>query len=208
MQHTKTKASNIYLAAIIGVFIIGTIIDGVTLKEYGWAIGGLGAIMAAVTAIYCMYRFTNERVSFSSLIHLLRIVKPQLSTLGDRLFVCITLIATIAVPLVWSSGLQNSVTPQLFFYALSAAIIPPAIEELLNRGFIQTSLERLRYSSPVVIIVSSIIFSLSHYPTNPGVIPLTMVAGLVFGLITMRTKSVVIPLALHAAWNFMITILV
>ncbi|MNR28205.1 CAAX amino terminal protease self- immunity [compost metagenome] len=147
-------------------------------------------------------------MSVRSLIYLLRIAKPQLPTIWDMLFICSMLLAVVIVPLLFSSGMFNNLSASLIFYALSAAIIPPIIEELINRGFIQTSLERLQYSSLLVIAVSSIIFSLSHYPTNPDVIPVTMVAGVVFGLITMRTRSVLVPFVLHGIWNFMITILV
>lgn len=208
MNHTKNKTSWIYLALIIATFTVGTVIDSVVLNRYGWAVGGLGAILAAVIAICCMYRFTKERVSIKSLVNLLRIARPQLPTAWDGLLVFIMLLAAVSIPLVVSSGIPKNITTQLFLYALSSAIIPPIIEELLDRGFIQTSLERLRYPSLLVIMVSSVIFSFSHYPINPDIIPVAMIAGLIFGFITLRTKSVLIPFVLHGIWNFMVTILI
>lgn len=176
------------------------------LRYLGWAIGGTGSLAAAVAAIICMYRVRKEKPSLSSLIRLLRLVKPQLPTVWDKLFVGLMLATVIITPLLLSKGLESNIDTALLLYALSAAIVPPALEELIDRGFIQSALERLRYASWLVIAVSSLIFSLSHYPMNPDVVPLTLFAGVLFGIMTIRTKSVLIPFLLHGIWNFIVVL--
>jgi membrane protease YdiL (CAAX protease family) len=133
-------------------------------------------------------------------------VKPRLPTVWDKVFVILVLVTAIVVPLVVSSGIRNDITAGIFLYAISAAIIPPALEELINRGFIQSSLERLRYAQWLVVIVSSLIFSISHYPVNPEAVPVTLVAGILFGIMTIRTKSVMLPFLIHGVWNFIVTL--
>ena len=95
----------------------------------------------------------------------------------------------------------------LMTYALSAAIIPPFIEEMINRGFIQSAFERLQYGVVATVLLSATIFSLSHFPINTDSIPVTFVFGILAGVITIRTRSVWIPFVLHGIWNFAITVL-
>lgn len=206
MAKAKQKTSYLPLFSVVTIFCIGTLLDTVSMRYFGWAIGGLGSVAAAVMAVFYMYRYTQKRISITSLIHLLRLVKPRLPTVWDKIFVIAVLVTAIVVPLVVSSGIRNDITSSIFLYAISAAIIPSAIEELINRGFIQSSLERLRYAQWLVIIVSSLIFSLSHYPVNPEAVPVTLVAGILFGIMTVRTKSVILPFLIHGVWNFLATL--
>lgn len=206
MAKAKQKTSYLPLFSVVTIFCIGTLLDTVSMRYFGWAIGGLGSVAAAVMAVFYMYRYTQKRISITSLIHLLRLVKPRLPTVWDKIFVIAVLVTAIVVPLVVSSGIRNDITASIFLYAISAAIIPSAIEELINRGFIQSSLERLRYAQWLVIIVSSLIFSLSHYPVNPEAVPVTLVAGILFGIMTVRTKSVILPFLIHGVWNFIATL--
>jgi len=191
-----------YLSIILAVFAVGTAIDVVTLNLFGFAVGGIGATLAMVVAILIAYRHTGERFSFTSLARMLRLVKPRFPTIWDKLFVAIAIVGIVAYLFVVAGADIAMPSAGVLLYALSAAIIPPAIEELANRGFIQTSLERLGYSVWWVVGISTFIFAVSHYPVNPDIIPACFVVGAIFGIVTVRTKSVVIPFLLHGLWNF------
>jgi membrane protease YdiL (CAAX protease family) len=190
-------------------FVIGTLIDVLTLHLFGFAIGGIGAIIAAVVSVMCMFKITRRKPTFSTVIELLHLTKPQLKDWKTKLII-LAIFVGLVVTLVYSFLIHNShsINYSIFLYALSAGIIPPAIEELLNRGFIQSSLERMKYSDVISISISTIIFSLSHYPINPEVIPLALISGILFGIVTIRTKSILIPFIIHGMYNFFITIII
>lgn len=210
MNTTKaTRPKARYLLLLFAVFIIGTLIDVATNYLLHFAIGGLGASLAAGAGIILMYRNSHERCNLRSLIRMLRLSWPRFSSPLDALVIIIVVLLAVAtLSTIAASARHPVITPDLVMYALSAALLPPLIEEFLNRGFIQSSLERLQFSPQIVIVSSALIFSLSHIPVNSDVVPLTFVAGLCFGFITMRTKSIVLPFVIHGLWNLSVVMLV
>ena len=191
-----------YLAILIGVFTVGTLVDVAMQQVTGFALGGIGANLAMITAIMLMYRYTGERFSFKSLVRMLRFVKPHFPTVWDKLATLILAIGIVVAPFVLFDESLGGFDSSILLYAISAAIIPPALEELANRGFIQTSLERMGYSFWWVVGMSTFVFSISHYPVNPDSVVVSAIPGLIFGILTVRTRSVIIPFLLHGLWNF------
>lgn len=77
-------------------------------------------------------------------------------------------------------------------------------EEVLGRGFIMSTLRQTK-SMPVVIAVSSIIFSLLHIQNNAfSLIPFINIAlvGVLFAVMYMRSGNIWMPIGYHIAWNY------
>lgn len=69
-------------------------------------------------------------------------------------------------------------------------------EELMFRGFIQTAfLQRLR--RPAAILFAALLFMLLHVQYLP-----VLAAGIILGFVTLATGSIVIPMFVHFANNF------
>ncbi len=90
------------------------------------------------------------------------------------------------------------------FVILVVAVVPAFCEEVLFRGFIQTSLE-LKSTAFKGALFTALFFGLYHF--NPyGLIPL-IALGLYFGYAVYSTNSIVTSITLHFANNFISIIL-
>jgi uncharacterized protein len=84
--------------------------------------------------------------------------------------------------------------PELFFVILVVAIVPAIAEELLFRGLIQSTFNRMMPPSAAAIL-SGIIFGLYH--VNPfEAVPLAGL-GIFFGILRYRSQSLAVPIAAH-----------
>jgi len=85
----------------------------------------------------------------------------------------------------------------LFFVCLS--------EEAFFRGFIQreltSSLQRMRYGTGVAIAVSSLLFGLAHFAGGTSYIVLATAAGLGYGIVYHRTRSIEMSMLAHFTLN-------
>jgi membrane protease YdiL (CAAX protease family) len=99
-------------------------------------------------------------------------------------------------------ALQNMIEPHSFGQGLlvvtSVAALVPAIEELLFRGLFLFGLSR-RYGNGFALLVSSSFFGIVHGQPVPAVY--ATVAGLLFGVLALATRSVWPGIAVHAAIN-------
>ena len=97
--------------------------------------------------------------------------------------------------------------PRLFLYyvPVTIAFVAPA-EELLFRGLVQ-GLLRENYGVVPGVVCAAIAFGLVHYPAlsgggSPGAYVLVAVlAGLVLGGLYEYTGNLLVPIAVHGAWN-------
>jgi len=97
----------------------------------------------------------------------------------------------------------------LLLAALSLLVIAPA-EELLYRGAVQSSLYEVTSRSRAVVL-ASVPFALAHLPTlhadtaAPSAVALSLTAifglSLVFGWLHARTDDLLVPVAVHGAYN-------
>jgi hypothetical protein len=84
--------------------------------------------------------------------------------------------------------------PELMFVILVVAITPAVVEELLFRGLVQSSFER-RVTPVRAAVYTGIIFGAFHF--NPfSLVPL-IILGCFFGILRMRSKSMVIAMTVH-----------
>ncbi len=84
--------------------------------------------------------------------------------------------------------------PELVFVVLVVGITPAIVEELLFRGLVQSSFER-RMKSTRAAIWTGVIFGLFHF--NPFALVPLVVLGCFFGILRMRSKSMVIAMSMH-----------
>jgi membrane protease YdiL (CAAX protease family) len=88
---------------------------------------------------------------------------------------------------------------------LSAAIVPGVLEELLFRGILFRWIEEFA-GSWAALLLTSALFGLVHI-FNPNAtwfssFTIAMEAGLLLGGAYLLTRSLWMPIGLHAAWNF------
>lgn len=99
-----------------------------------------------------------------------------------------------------TESLQQNVT--LFTLVIgiaSAGIVSPIYEEIFYRGFIYRWL-RTRISMRWAIVISSLIFTLAHFPTL-NAMPVNFISGIVFAWAYERTGSVVPGMIVHSVFN-------
>lgn len=116
------------------------------------------------------------------------------------LVVCVA--ALIGVYRITGPGDASSLVLQL----ISAGIMPAFIEELLFRGILFRWLEEFA-GSWAALFATSALFGLSHI-LNPNAtwfssFAIAVEAGPLLGGAYMLTRSLWMPIGLHAAWNFM-----
>ena len=96
-------------------------------------------------------------------------------------------------------------TRTLLSVLLTAAIVPGVLEELLFRGILFRWIEQFA-GSWLGLIVSSALFGAAHFfNPNSSFMPslfITVEAGVLLGGAYLLTRSLWMPIGLHAAWNF------
>jgi len=88
---------------------------------------------------------------------------------------------------------------ELVFNLLVIAVMPAVAEEMIFRGIIQDSLEKMISNPHVAILVASIIFSAIHMQFE-GFLP-RMVLGMVLGYLFYWTRNLWVPIFAHAVNN-------
>ncbi|MGH2629390.1 MAG: lysostaphin resistance A-like protein [Actinomycetota bacterium] len=102
---------------------------------------------------------------------------------------------------------------QLVVFALFAVIVAPVTEEFLFRGLIYRSI-RDRYGVPLGAVVSALLFGAIHFVagdawTGTVALQVTMVVtGLGLALVYERRRTLLAPIAGHAAFNLIAVVVV
>lgn len=81
---------------------------------------------------------------------------------------------------------------------IATAVVPPLVEEFACRGIILGSLRK--FGDGFAVLVSAILFGLMH--GNFDQMPFAFMVGLALGFIVVKTDSLWIAVAVHAANNF------
>lgn len=99
-----------------------------------------------------------------------------------------------------TESLQQNVTLfTIIIGIISAGIVSPFYEEIFYRGFIYRWL-RTRVGMRWAIVISSLIFTLAHFPTM-NAMPVNFISGVVFAWTYERTGSVVPGMIVHGVFN-------
>ncbi len=91
----------------------------------------------------------------------------------------------------------------LLFAVLIAA---PIGEELLFRGFMFRGIENSRIGPIGAAIITSLLWSVMHPQYDVIIIASTFVIGLLLSWSLVKTKSIYVPIVLHALWNLIATV--
>jgi len=87
----------------------------------------------------------------------------------------------------------------IFGFMFQAVLLSPLIEEIFFRGFLLTFLKR--YMSALgAILLSAGVFAFAHANLDSA-IPLWFL-GIVLGVAYQHTGSLLLPIGIHACWNF------
>ena len=82
---------------------------------------------------------------------------------------------------------------------IMVCIFAPIFEEILFRGIILKGLINFKINPVIAIVVSGIIFGAAHF--NPWQFVGAGLLGTIFGFVYYRTKSILLPIILHALNN-------
>jgi membrane protease YdiL (CAAX protease family) len=85
-------------------------------------------------------------------------------------------------------------------FLIQAAIVAPMMEELFFRGFLFTFLKNYT-STGLALVLSAGVFAFAH--VNLGSVLQLWLLGIVLGLAYEHTGSLLLPIGIHACWNFL-----
>ena len=94
--------------------------------------------------------------------------------------------------------IETATNRQIMLQLLTIVVIPAFVEELLFRGVILTNL--LPYGKTSAVVASAVLFGLMHQ--NAGQLFFATVAGLVFGFLYLKLRTIWAPVLLHFLNNF------
>jgi len=92
---------------------------------------------------------------------------------------------------------------QSILYAISAAVIPAIVEEILFRGTVLKLL--LPYGKTLAVFISALLFAFMHGTVEQ--ILFSFVFGLLLGYVTIRTSSILYAVFAHFMNNFISTVM-
>lgn len=104
------------------------------------------------------------------------------------------------------SSLMEQMTKDKATMILLVVFIAPLLEEIVFRGIIQKGLINKGMKPVLAIIIASVVFGLVH--GNPWQFVGAVLLGCVLGLVYHKTKSLLLPILLHAFNNFCSALLI
>lgn len=116
-------------------------------------------------------------------------------------------ISSIYNMIIFRLGLGNEVTTEfnIILNIISSGIVGPIFEEFLFRYDLIRRLEKFNTNKWIIIILSSIIFSLFH--TGITTIIYAMIVGLINSYIYTKDKDIIKPIIIHIAGNIFVNLL-
>lgn len=104
------------------------------------------------------------------------------------------------------SSLMEQMTSDHATMIVLAVIMAPLFEEIIFRGIIQKGLMNKGIKPPVAILIAATVFGLVH--GNPWQFVGAVLMGYVLGLVYYKTKSLLMPILLHAFNNLCSSLLI
>ena len=182
MSHRVLTMAGQILFILIPTILLARLLDRKPSRVFPWRMPRVGETIFAVLSLLFLqevlqiYMYFQDRIPLPQ--GLQDIVDPAKRMLEEMFRILVS---------------ANSV-PELLFVVLVVSITPAIVEELLFRGLVQSSFER-RMSPLRAAIWTGVIFGLFHF--NPfSLIPL-VVLGCFFGILRMRSMSMVIAMTVH-----------
>ena len=151
---------------------------------------------------------TRELIRFGTLKRGLTVglAVPVFAMIVDNILVLIYGVMFVAmfgepsIPELPGSTSWESSRSALVLSFISICILTPIYEELLFRGYILDSINRIHGKWPAILL-SSLLFGLVHL--DPYIIGMATIGGVIYGWIRIRTGSLIPGIVAHAMWNTM-----
>lgn len=102
------------------------------------------------------------------------------------------------IPAEWFASFRAANLPLL---ALALVVVAPLFEESVFRGLLHRGLAASRLGPGGAIAVTTVLFTLAHFPADLAALAQGLVTGALLGAARERTGSLVAPILLHAALN-------
>lgn len=145
----------------------------------------------------------SERVSIATMITSLGLtlgIAPVANELGMRIAEWMRLPAETTR---WVALLvQGATGSELVLLGLALTIAPALVEELLFRGLLMGALAGAHRA--VQLALPALLFGVFHADWAQGAA--TLVLGLGFGFLRLTTRSLLVPIVCHAAYNLMVLV--
>lgn len=149
---------------------------------FSFRVPGVQESIIALVALFSLQRVCEAYLFFQDKIPVPKLLQEFFDPIKKMM-------ESLVAVLVYSDSL-----PELFFVILVVAIVPAIAEELLFRGLIQSTFNRIM-PPMVAAMLAGIIFGLYH--VNPfEVVPLVGL-GIFFGVLRYRSQTLVVPMAAH-----------
>jgi len=148
----------------------------------------VGELGFALLALFALQRVMEIYIFFQDMIPLPESIQQILGPLKE-------MFRGLVKTLVTAESI-----PELLFVMLVVAAVPAVVEELLFRGLVQRTFERVM-SGTVAAVFAGTIFGLYHL--NPMELVPLMALGVFFGLLRYRSRSLSVPILAHFMNNAM-----
>lgn len=201
--------------AVINVFSIFVFNENLQYKDFYLVAANAGGFLGAIFAFdYFVVRpQTGKKLNFNlsptNFVTYLLIFPMMLG----MMFIGETITAQIPISgpffgefYEYFSQLMEQMTNDKATLILLAVIMAPIFEEIVFRGIIQKGLINKGVNPWKAIIISAVIFGLVH--GNPWQFVGAVLLGTVLGLVYHKTKSLLLPILLHAFNNLCSSILI
>lgn len=223
---TRAESLGHSLGLVVAAFVLGYALAAVSaggLRAAGVVSAGLESPPPIALVILFAAQFLGFALAVLAYLHwrdrydLFRIGLPSLLDVAWMVggFVALFLAALAVSLLVQALGAETATNqvvelgqqnPVLFLYLVPVTIlfVAPA-EELLFRGAVQGLLRRA-YGVVPGIILASALFGVAHWLALTGggrvtYVAIAAVLGLVLGTVYELSENLVVPIAIHGAWN-------
>jgi membrane protease YdiL (CAAX protease family) len=108
------------------------------------------------------------------------------------------------VPLEWVEAMRNA---PVALVLVALAVFAPLFEESFFRGFLHRGLAASRLRVPGAIIVTSLLFTLAHFPADTFALFETLLGALLLASARHHSRSLITPIVMHAIGNASFVIL-
>ncbi|MCC7079736.1 MAG: CPBP family intramembrane metalloprotease [Burkholderiales bacterium] len=107
------------------------------------------------------------------------------------------------LPAQWVEIYRDVQSPLLFWLAL--VIATPIFEELLFRGFAFAGIEASPLGRVGAVAITALAWTWIHHEIDPLEFAIIFIVGVALGVARLRTRSVLIPIAMHMLYSLIST---
>ena len=205
MYQEKPKSYGIIAVVYYYIYFLGLLLAGVLFSKN---------ITYGLHIIYCSLFVAGILIALIKDKHIYNLGYNKEKWKNNFIASIIIIVGTFIVILIFSNLPFKKLLRQMIYYLFYIA----AIEEILFRGFIQNYLFGFKLNKYLIFIIGALFFSFMHIPFQmfahnniswrylidalPNLIE-TFIAHFIFCFIAYKRKDLLIPIALHYAYDFL-----